>query len=102
LATNVLSNYSGKVRIKRFSHLFRWIPLLFDTSFCAVCASGQYRLIVAKVPLFLIHADWQGAISDYFGALVEDAFWNTQHPVNVALDLLWPCIEPGDECSAIG
>jgi hypothetical protein len=29
---------------------FRRALLLFDTSFCAVCASAQYRLVAAKVP----------------------------------------------------
>jgi hypothetical protein len=32
----------------------------------------------------------------------KDAFGHTQHPVNVTVDLLWPCIAPDDERSAIG
>ena len=32
----------------------------------------------------------------------KDAFGHAQHPVNVAVDLLWPCIAPDDERSAIG
>ena len=32
----------------------------------------------------------------------EDAFGHSQDPVNVAADLLWPCIAPDGERSAIG
>jgi hypothetical protein len=32
----------------------------------------------------------------------KDAFGHTQHAVNVAVDLLWSCIAPDGERSAIG
>ena len=32
----------------------------------------------------------------------KDAFVHTQHAVNVAVDLLWSCIAPDGERSAIG
>ena len=32
----------------------------------------------------------------------EDAFGHAEHPVNVAVDLFWPCIAADGEHSAIG
>jgi len=53
----------------------------------------------------LIDAGWRARSVTISGPSLDwrkDAFAHTQHAINVAVDLLWSCIAPDDERSAIG